>query len=101
MGLASYKPDLKWGVAVLLFAVLALSGALFASWGCPVGDVGRSGAIACSGNPEPGTEDLGALTGSLLAPTGLVLVLELLGVVLVAALIGALVMAIREKEGAA
>lgn len=94
----AFKDDFKWGVGILLFAVLAISGVAFTDWRCPVGEAEASGALECRAYAAPGTEGLAGLTDTLLAPTGLVVVMELLGVVLVAALIGALVMAIREKE---
>ncbi|MHB8603636.1 MAG: hypothetical protein ACYDCK_00145 [Thermoplasmatota archaeon] len=80
---ADGKSDLKWIIVLLFLVILALSGARNTGWE-------TAGA---------GREDLGALTGALLSQGALMALLEFVGVALVAALVAALVIAMRERPG--
>lgn len=77
-----WRHDLKWTMALLLLAILGLSGWNNAGW---------------QSAPE-GREDIGKMVLSLLGKTELVFLLQLLAVLLVAALVAAVVLAMREPE---
>lgn len=74
------KMDFKWATALLFVLILALSGMLWNPW---------SAATA-------GQEDLTVLTELLFSPEGLVAPFEVLGVLLLAALIAAGIMGARD-----
>lgn len=79
------KMDLKWATALLFVLILAVSGYLWSDW-----------RVA----PEF-EEDLAAVTDNIFAQDGLVVPFEVLSVLLLAALIAAVVIALREPEGGA
>jgi NADH:ubiquinone oxidoreductase subunit 6 (subunit J) len=82
---AETKMDLKWATALLFVLVLAVSGYLWSSW-----------RVAPSHE-----EDLAAVTDNIFSQDGLVVPFEVLSILLLAALIAAVVIALREPEGGA
>lgn len=83
------KSDVKLVTSLLVLALLALSAFL---------SVDPSGARLWGRAPEPG-DTLADVTGAVFGE--FVFAFELLSALLLAALIGAVVIALREKEGAA
>ncbi|HET6404434.1 MAG TPA: hypothetical protein VFH78_07295 [Candidatus Thermoplasmatota archaeon] len=82
---AETKMDLKWATALLFVLILAVSGYLWNRW---------NGAT-------DGTENLADVTNEIFSVDGLVVPFEVLGLLLLAALIGGIVIAIRDPEGEA
>jgi hypothetical protein len=79
---ADWRHDLRWASALLLFAILGLAGWNNTAWQV---------------RPE-GRENLGEIVQLLLGEQQLVFLLQLLAILLVVALIGAVVLAIRDPE---
>lgn len=87
---AEYKSEAKWATSLLLLAILGLSGWLNEAWQ----------------TTPAGRENLSRLVESFLAETPgggeiqLVFLLQLLGILLVAALVGSLVLAMKDRPEA-
>lgn len=77
------KQDAKWGASLLLLTILGLSGWSNTAWQ----------------RAPTGREEIAGIVDALLNPNGLVFLLQVLAILLVAALVGAVVLAMREPEG--
>lgn len=83
------RDDLKWGAAVMLVVILATSAITSGLWNsAPQGDERMTQVTSPDGGTLPGIAD--AIFGDW------VVAFEILGVLLLASLVGAIVIAVRE-----
>lgn len=85
------RDDLKWGAAVMLVVILATSAVTAGLWdSSPEGQERLTEHTTPSGDTEPGVAD------TIFGPY--VVAFEILGVLLLASLVGAIVIAVREDN---